>query len=191
MPAFFNSGRRTIASWIVLLRGINVGGANKLSMKDLRELLEMARFRDVQTYIQSGNCVLSADADDPAAISQTVSGAIEAARGFRPKAIAIKPDYLETALAENPFPDDNPKAVHIFFMNEEPSSADVDGMRALAQPEEDFKLNGRVLYLYTPNGFGRSKLAEKLDRHIKAEKTGRNLNSVREIAALARQADST
>ncbi|WP_193178393.1 DUF1697 domain-containing protein [Oricola nitratireducens] len=175
-----------MVTWIVLLRGINIGGHHIVPMKRLRELLENAGLSHVQTYIQSGNCVFRSEIEDRDRIGKTVSGLIEGEFGFRPTAFVLTPDELEAAITSNPFPADNPKFVHLQFLAEPPAKADFDGLRAVAQPGEDFALTGDVLYLYLPHGAGRSPVAQKLGQFVKADMTGRNIASVMKIAELAR-----
>ena len=175
-----------MATWIVLLRGINIGGHHVVPMKKLRELLESSGFSRVETYIQSGNCVFSSEIEDRDRIGETVSGLIDGEFGFRPSAFVLTPDEVEAALAGNPFPADNPKFVHLQFLAGPPAKADFEGLRAVAQPGEDFALTGDVLYLYLPHGSGRSPIAQKLGQFVKADMTGRNIASVMKIAELAR-----
>ena len=177
-----------MATWIVLLRGVNVGGKHILPMQALRELLAGAGFSDVRTYIQSGNCVFRSEDSDRHSIADTVSGLIEDAYGFRPAAFVLTPDELDAALAANPFPADEPKAVHLQFLDGAPETMDLDGLRAVAQPGEDAALIGNVLYLHLPHGAGRSPVVQKLGQFVKAGMTGRNIGSVRKIAELAREA---
>lgn len=176
--------------WIVLLRGINIGGKHIVPMKKLRELLEYAGFSDIQTYIQSGNCVFRADIAERERIADTVSGLIETEFGFRPTAFVLTPEEIEDALAASPFPADEPKHLHLLFLAEPPTKADFDGLRAVARPGEDFALIGNVLYLYLPHGAGRSPVAQKLGQFVKAETTGRNVASVRKIAEMARDVEA-
>ena len=173
--------------WIVLLRGINVGGKHIVPMKKLRELLDTAGFSDIGTYIQSGNCVFKAQAEDRSTVANTVSSLIEGEFGFRPSSFALTPDEIEAALEANPFPADDPKTVHLQFLDGPPQKADLDGLRAIAQPGEDIALIGNVLYLHLPHGAGRSPVAMKLGQYVKADMTGRNIGSVRKIAAMARE----
>lgn len=175
-----------MGTWIALLRGINVGGKHIVPMKALRELLEGAGFTDVRTYIQSGNCVLRSPVTERAAIATRISELIETSFGFRAAVFVLTLEELDAALAANPFPADEPKAVHFMFLHGTPAEADFDGLRAVAQPGEDFTLIGNVLYLYLPHGAGRSPVAQKLGRFVKAEVTGRNIASARKIAEMAR-----
>ena len=175
-----------MAIWIVLLRGINVGGKHVVPMKRLRELLEESGFSDVRTYIQSGNCVFGSDETDAGNVGQTIAGTIEREFGFRPSVFALTLDDLDAAIAANPFPADAGKALHLIFLDSTPADADLDELRVIAPDNEAAEIRGNILYVYTPDGFGRSLIAQKLDRFIKADKTARNLNTVHKLAEMAR-----
>jgi len=177
-----------MATWIVLLRGINVGGKHVVPMKRLRELLDKAGFSDVQTYIQSGNCVFGADERDAGKVAQIVADAIEGEFGFKPSVFALTLAELDAAIAANPFPSDAGKALHLMFLDGEPIDADLDGLRAIAPENEAAEIRGNILYVYTLDGFGRSVMAQKLDRFVKANKTARNLNTVLKLVEMARAA---
>ena len=176
-----------MTTWIVLLRGVNVGGRNRLPMAALRELLAEVGLENVRTYIQSGNIVLDSLDGDRDSVARSVQGAIEERFGFAPHTFVLDVDAFDAAIAANPFSqgDEDPKAVHFFFLAEPDPTADLDGLRELATQGEEFVLTEAVLYLHTPSGFGRSKLVERLHRFIGGELTARNLRSVRAIRALA------
>ena len=175
-----------MTTWIVLLRGVNVGGRNRLPMAALRELLAEVGFENVHTYIQSGNIVLDSPDGDPDSVARSVQGAIEERFGFAPHTFVLDIDAFDAAIAANPFSrgDEDPKAVHFFFLAEPDPTADLDGLRELATQGEEFVLTEGVFYLHTPNGFGRSKVVERLHRFIGVETTARNHRSVQAIRAL-------
>jgi uncharacterized protein (DUF1697 family) len=177
-----------MTTWIALLRGVNVGGRNVLPMKRLRELLGDLGFTDVATYIQSGNCVLRSEAADATRIESRISDGIAAEFGFRPSVFVLTLDELDAAIAGNPFAGRaaDPRLVHVFFLAEAVDALDEPAMRTLAERDDDFALAGRVLYLFTPGGFGRSKLAERLERFLPVDMTARNLRTAVKIAELAR-----
>lgn len=176
-----------MTTWIVLLRGVNVGGRRKLPMAALRELLAKVGFENVRTYIQSGNIVLDSPEGDRDSVACSIRDAIEGRFGFAPPTFVLDVDAFDAAIAANPFPEgeQDPKAVHFFFLAEPDQSADLDGLRELATQGEEFVVTETVFYLHTPNGFGRSKLAERLHRFIGTEVTARNYRSVQAIRALA------
>lgn len=175
-----------MTTWIVLLRGVNVGGRHKLPMAALRVLLAEVGFQNVRTYIQSGNVVLDSQHGDRDSVARSVRDAIEGRFGFAPHTFVLDADTLDAAIAANPFAQggQDPKAVHFFFLAEPDPTADLDGLRELATQGEEFALTERVLYLHTPNGFGRSRLVERLPRYVHTDTTARNLRSVRAIRAL-------
>ncbi|MEL6360230.1 MAG: DUF1697 domain-containing protein [Pseudomonadota bacterium] len=166
-------------SQIALLRGINVGGRNKLPMKTLIMLIEALGGKNVRTYIQSGNVVydgqLSA-ADITAAIKEHV--------GFAPRVFVISAEAFRKAVGANPFGKEaaaSGKTVHLFLLDGDPAPADLDALLNLKRPTEDFALVGQALYLHTPNGLSSSAVAEKIDRILKVETTARNWNTVTKL----------
>lgn len=173
-------------TWIALLRGVNVGGTGKLPMADFRAALSAAGFGNVRSYIQSGNLVFTSDQDRATATSLIIKVMREQFDLERP-VLLLTVDELRAALAANPFPEAgaDPKTLHLIFLTGD-ISLDANGLRALCTQGEDFLLTGNTFYLHTPNGFGRSKPAERLDRFLKAGAvTARNLNSCMKILALA------
>lgn len=174
--------------WIALLRGVNVGGHNKLPMKRLREVLSELGFDDVATYIQSGNCVFRSDIGNAAKIAKRIADGIAKEFSFEPKVFTLTLSELEAAISANPFAERvaDGRFVHLFFLAGTVGALDKPAMQALAAPGDDFALDGKVFYLLTPAGIGRSKLVEKLGKFLPVDMTGRNLNSAIKIAELGR-----
>lgn len=177
-------------TWILLLRGINVGGNNILPMKELKALCDDLGFQDVQTYIQSGNCVFRSDHPDAATVSSRLEDAIEERFGFRPPVLALSNSDLTAAIAANPYPDGDPKCVQLFFLFEPATTADLTALDALKAPSEQFELTDKVFYLHAPDGVGRSKLVAKVDKFIPVEKTARNLRTALKLQEMAETANS-
>lgn len=174
---------------VILLRGVNVGGHGRLPMADWRKVLTAQGFDDVATYIQSGNAVLTSDAPVDQVRAQVQDG-IADHFGFRPACIVLTATELASHIAANPFPQamDDPKSLHLFFLSG-PATLDAEGLQTHATKAEAFALLGDCFYLYTPNGFGRSDVAQKLDRYLKAEvSTARNLRSCLKILDLTAEA---
>lgn len=173
--------------WITLLRGINVGGHNKLPMKDFRALLTSLGHEDVATYIQSGNAVFRSGASDAGALASTIRGAIDAAFDFAPDVLVISMQDLTAAMQNNPYADSEPdhKALHVSFLADEPASPDLETMQRLATQGENFSLDSRVFYLHAPNGIGRSKLAARVERLLGVSATSRNWRTVGRLYEMA------
>ncbi|CAL9632409.1 DUF1697 domain-containing protein [Streptomyces sp. enrichment culture] len=176
-------------TYAALLRGINVGGARKLPMADLRALLEELGHGGVRTHLQSGQAVFTSGHGDEDALAAELTQAIEQRFGFLVDVLVRDHAYLRAVAEACPFPaaDLEPKQLHATYFSapvDEERFASVD--RAAFLPE-DFRLGDRVLYLYAPNGLGRSKLAEVLSRprvNKGLTATTRNWNTVTRLVEL-------
>ena len=188
---------------VALLRGINVGGRNVLPMAGLRALLEQLGLRDVRTYIQSGNALFTLTVQDDqvagdeagagpiadaalAELAQRIGEAIEAGHGFAPRVLLLRAEDLVRALAGTPYPEaqDEPKTVHLFFLAETPTDPDLASLESLQRERERFLLDGRVFFLHTPGGIGRSKLAARVETALGVPATARNARTVAKLVAM-------
>jgi uncharacterized protein (DUF1697 family) len=155
--------------YLALLRGINVGGHNKVAMADLRLIATDLGYSDVATYIQSGNLLFTSDDTNAAGHARALERAIAERLAVRPAVVVISAAELALAIADNPFPDEaNGRCLHALFRDTEPSAADrariaalVDRARATGSAD-DAVIVGRILFLHTPDGLGRSELAARL-----------------------------
>ena len=172
---------------IALLRGINVGGRHLLPMKSLVSLMESVGFENIRTYIQSGNVVFDHSGTVSEESIESVRGLVEEHHGFSPEILVLTLEQFRRAIQGNPYPEavDDPKSLHLSFLSEEASRADLEGMEALKSPTEHFQLTGRVFYLHAPDGIGRSKLAAKVEPLLGVPATGRNWRTVMKLADLA------
>jgi uncharacterized protein (DUF1697 family) len=176
----------TIA-WVLLLRGVNVGGRHTLPMRELAELLEALGLEEVRTYIQSGNAVFRAAGEAAAALGDRIAAAIEERKGFRPEVLVLSAERLEAAARANPFPEGEaePKTLHLFFLAATPTAPDLAGLEALRSPTERFHLATEVLYLHAPDGIGRSKLATRVERLLGVPATARNWRTVQMLREMS------
>jgi uncharacterized protein (DUF1697 family) len=175
---------------VALLRGINVGGRNRVAMAALREVVEGLGHGDVATYIQSGNVVFSSAETDPAALAAGLEAAIRDQLGVRPKVVVVTCRELAQVVAGTPFHgQDNPKLVHAVFWNgplgpDELAAVDAAQRRSRELGSRDeAQVVGRTLYLHTPDGFGRSELAAQLTKLGGGQTAGtaRNWATVRKL----------
>jgi uncharacterized protein (DUF1697 family) len=173
--------------YVALFRGINVGGSHLLPMKDLKLVLEKNGCVDVQTYIQSGNVIFRSALSDISRLGTQLTAAVSRNHGFEPRALVLTRTELEGAAAGNPFRDaeENPKSLHLFFLAERPKRLDLKPLEALQAKTERFALKGKILYLYTPDGFGTSRLAERAERLLGVEATARNWRTVKTLLEMA------
>lgn len=175
---------------IALLRGINVGGSHLLPMKELKVLFEQNGCRDVQTYIQSGNVVFRSSKADAARLAKRLAAAVSKRHGFEPSVFVLSGAELADAAARNPFPQasEHPKSLHLFFLAEPPKRPDLPACEAIKARTERFALDGNVFYLYTPDGFGISKLAARAERLLGVAATARNWRTVQTLLEIAKGA---
>lgn len=178
--------------YLALLRGINVGGRNKVAMADLREIATSQGHTGVATYIQSGNLVFTSPEAGTAALADALQQEIASRLGVKAAVVVLSAAELSQAIAGNPFPDEpNPKFVHAVFRRDEYTDADLAAIEAARQRAGD-KLGrdeavvaGRTLYLHTPDGFGRSELAAQLSRPIaQVSGTARNWATVMKLMGM-------
>lgn len=171
---------------VALLRGINVGGHNKLPMASLRAIATECGFGDVQTYIQSGNVVFTSPLG-AAKVAITLHDAILAETGVDARVVLRTAVDLANVVADNPFlaRSADEKMLHVSFLYEQstPTLAAVDA--EVYSPDEVEVIDAHA-YLHTPNGFGRSKLAtESVIRKLGIQGTTRNWRTVTTLADMA------
>lgn len=173
-------------TWIVLIRGINVGGRNIVPMAELRARLKDAGFANVRTYIQSGNVVLDTDETDKAKICSTVAGCINAGFGFTPKIMVLRADTMAQIIEDNPYPNavDTPKFLHISFLAEPAVNADLGTLNAIKTETESFHITDLAVYAHLPDGAYSSKLAARLEKCLGVAATARNWRSANKILDL-------
>jgi uncharacterized protein (DUF1697 family) len=181
---------------VALLRGINVGGRNRVAMAALREVVQSLGHTEVATYIQSGNVVFTSADADTARIAGALERAIADRLGVRPKVVVLTRDQLARVVADNPFPDEsNPRHVHAVFRNEPPGPDELAAVAAAEQRARDqrsrdqARVVGGTLFLHTPDGLGRSELAAELTRVGRSRTaelagTARNWATVQKLLAL-------
>lgn len=171
---------------IALLRGINIGSRQRVSMPELRELLERLGYRDVQTLVQSGNVVFKSRAA-PATLEKKLEQEIEKALGVDPEVVVRTRDELAAAIEANPFPvPDDPKNLHVTFLSGEPDADAVEQLESAHVGDDRVAFLGREIYIAYANGMGRSELAKRLgNAKLGVTATDRNWNTVTKLLEMA------
>lgn len=161
---------------VALLRGINLGGRNKVAMADLRNVMASLGHSEIATYVQSGNVVFSAAQAgaapaSTAALAESIENAISPALGVSPRVVVLTSEELAQVVRDNPYPgEDNPRAVHAVFLSGLPgpevAARVADAVRQVAErgSRDTAQVIGRTIFLHTPDGFGRSDLGAALTR---------------------------
>ena len=169
-----------MATHVALLRGINLGGKNKVAMAELRALVGELGHTDVVTYIQSGNVLFTAPPDaDSAAVARAMTEAIASTLGVTAPVVVVTREELAQIHAANPFTDEpDPKRVHAVVLSAPPGAEltaklDAAAVQAAAKGAKDEATTvGRTLYLHTPAGYGTSDLSAAVLRIVSSPKAG-------------------
>jgi uncharacterized protein (DUF1697 family) len=176
-----------MARHVVLLRGINIGARNRIAMPDLREALESAGFDDVQTYVQSGNVVLSSSR--PAAeVAEGCARQIEESFGLDIDVVTRTRPQLAKVVERNPLAEvaTDPKRYQVSFLSAKPAADVMRKLQEAAAEQERVVLAGREIYAWHPDGIGRSRLWTLLaGRGLGVTATARNWTTVTKLLELA------
>jgi len=168
---------------VALLRGVNVGGRNRLPMATFAQLLEGLGCRNVETLIQSGNAVF-----DGAASPADIAAAIRREAGFSCRVFVLTATAFQRAVAACPFrrqAEESGKSVHGVFLEAAPDAATVEALGAALRAREDFAVAGKTLYFHSPPGPKPSIFLEAMDRALGGATTARNWNTIERLAAMA------
>ena len=156
-------------TFIALIRGINVGGHAKLAMSDLKSICETLGYANVRTLLNSGNVIFETTKANAQKLEKALGG---------PRVILRTPAELEKVIERNPWKREGSLMLVMFLERKPEKKLDWPG------PEE-IHLDGEHLYLYYPNGAGRSKLTNALlEKRLGVSGTARNWNTVLKLAAL-------
>jgi len=174
--------------FVLLFRGINVGGHQRVRMDELKELHISLGFKNVVSYIQSGNIVCSSDDADAAQVQKCIEDGFEKNFGGKAKVVVRTSVELKEIIEKNPFqdqPNKELKWIVVMFLATHPDkTAQEVLLKTYGGPEEIFIL-GQEVYIYYPDGIGRSKLSNSLlEKKLKTVGTARNWNTVLKLQEL-------
>lgn len=175
--------------FVSMLRGVNVGPHHRIKMEDLRRLYASLKFENPRTFIQSGNVIFHTKERNSTKLARQIQDALEAKFGFRPEVILRTLEEMKNALAANPFAkrkDVEPAKLLVTFLSAAPGPEAQSTLDSLKHHPEELHLIGRELYIYFPDGAGKTKLPwSQVERLLKVTGTARNLNSVEKMIAMA------
>jgi len=171
---------------IALLRGINVGGHKKILMTDLRSLFEALGFKEVVTYIQSGNVVfLSSNEDD---VSVKISEGIKKKYGWDVPVIVRTVSEIESILSNCPFANEKKEKSYFTMFSMTPSKKDLEEVSQLSYPNEEFVITPKCMYFFCDTGYGRTKFNMNfVEKKLKVKATSRNYRTLVKLLELATQ----
>ena len=172
---------------VLLLRGINVGGANRLAMADLRALLDDLGHPGARTLLQSGNVVVDA-ADPPAAVARVLEEGLAARFALDVTVVGRTAAELAAVVEADPLAPvaNDPKRRLVGFLTGDPDPAALAAVDADALAPEAFAVRGREIHAWCPGGIHRSPLLKALsDRRLGVAVTWRNWSTVTRLHELA------
>ena len=178
---------------IALLRGINVGGRNRLPMKDLVAMFVEAGCEEARSYIQSGNVLFRGEQPLTESIPSLISRAIQDRFGYQVPIITRTAAEFGEVVRDNPFASANPDGdhLHVVFLASQPDSALAESLDLNRSPGDEFAVLGREIYLNCPNGFARTRLTNSyFDTRLSATSTTRNWRTVLKLLELAEATES-
>ncbi|UIR57157.1 DUF1697 domain-containing protein [Sphingobacterium sp. SRCM116780] len=175
--------------YIAILRGINVSGHHIIKMEALRNSLQALDFQHVKTYIQSGNIIFQSDIRDVLALEQKIKHMILQDFGYEIPCLVIRSNDLKTILNQNPLLTDKNKDqsyFHVTLLSKVPEIQDLSLIVDKKQPDEEIFLIDRAVYLYCPNGYGKTKLTNNfIESKLKVSATTRNWKTLHELLKIA------
>ncbi len=184
-------------TFISILRGINVSGQKKILMADLKALYEKLKFKDIITYIQSGNVVFKSDGNlsDPVAIglelAEKIENAIYKKYNFQVPVIIRSKEELNKIISSNPFlkeKDVDAKKLYVTFLSQMSNKADVENMEGIDYSPDTFIIKGKEIYLHIPVSYGETKLSNNFfEKKLKVKATTRNWNTVNTLSEMTSQ----
>lgn len=174
--------------YIVLLKGINVGGHKKVPMADLRQLLTNIGFQEVQTYIQSGNIILQTKENDSLEIEINISKAILNHFGFEVSVLVKTREDLQRIFNESPFSEDKKKASYFMMLHDTPSEDLVKEASEKSYDGEEYLIINDCIYYFYEKGLGKAKFnVNFFERKFKTFATARNYNTMVKLLSLSSQ----
>jgi uncharacterized protein (DUF1697 family) len=180
---------------VSMLRGVNLAGNRRIKMDALKTLYESLGLRNVQTYIQSGNVIFGTEARDLVRLAKRIENGIERTFGFRSAVIIRTASDLRDVIGRNPFatrPGIDSRKLLVTFLASHPDEEARDLFLKVKVDPEEFRIDGRELYIYFPNGMARPKLSPALvDKTLKTAGTGRNWNTVTKLLEIAERLEAS
>ena len=176
-------------TYISILRGINVSGHRIIKMDALKKLCADLKFKNVQTFIQSGNIIFNFKKNHTGKISELLKTAIEKIFGFDVPVVTCTISELENIIQSNPFINDTTKDqsfLHVSFLSGIPAPGKMDALKQLNFQPDDFIEIENVIYLYCPGGYGNTKLTNNFfENKLKLTATTRNWKTINELLKMA------
>jgi len=178
-----------MASFISLLRGINVSGQKKINMKELKSLYESIGFLNVSSYIQSGNLVFTSEEQNKLELQTKIQQAIANHYGFEVPVLVLSSENISSALKGLPFtsltPELNGSQTLFSFLSNRVEEESLELFLPYLSPSENLHINKNIVYLHCPDGYGKTKVTNNLvEKKLNVTATTRNWKTVLKIESM-------
>lgn len=176
---------------IALLRSINVLGKNMIKMPELALAFEKAGFKQVRTYIQSGNIIFETEEESGDVLSEKIRDLIAKQFGLTIQAVVIAPRELSDIVSQNPFakkPGIDLSKQHVTFLDREADPMKAEKLLSYNYPPDEIIIGSRVVYVHCPEGYGRTKYHNNfIEKKLSANATSRNWNTCQKLLEISRE----
>ena len=162
--------------YVVFFRALNVGG-RVVKMEALREMLAMPGFKNIKTYIQSGNAAFDHAGAEKSVIINKLENKLQKELGYEVKSLVYTKEELQAIIDNNPFQEiDEDVSLYVTFLAHTPDKVLAAELLAMQTPQEQFRISGAELYITVKKGtYGETKFSNNfIERKLKLAATTRN-----------------
>ncbi len=178
-----------LTTYISILRGINVSGQRMIKMDALKQMYSELGFKNIQTYIQSGNVVFQFKKSEAGKLEKMISKKLNETSGFEVPVIAKELQEIKDVLENNPFINEkheNTDHLYVTFLSEEPSKESIEKINSGQYSNDKFIIKGKTIYLFCSTGYGKTKLSNTFfENKLKLNATTRNWKTINKLADIA------
>ncbi|HEX4919973.1 MAG TPA: DUF1697 domain-containing protein [Candidatus Bathyarchaeia archaeon] len=176
-----------MTKYVALLRGVNVGGHTRLKMPDLVQVCESLGFHNAKTYLQSGNVVFDNDSRDGSSVAMQIEKRLKDHLGLQVSVFIRTPNDLARIVAGQPFKNRDRTRLHVTFLKSTPKKNREAEIRAVARGGEEFSISNLEVYLFLPNGMGKTKLSNNfIEKTLGVPATTRNWTTTNALLEMTR-----
>lgn len=173
--------------YAAFLRGVNVGGKNRIAMAGLERIFTGLGYEEVKTYIQSGNVVFRTEEQPAAELEAAIEKALSATMGTSIVCIVRTDEELRAITEQNPFTDKDSDGQYIVLLKDSPAAGKLEKIPLPGEQGELFRISGRKIYLFCPKGYGRTKFNNNFfESKLGVPATTRNLKTIEVMSELTR-----
>jgi len=173
---------------LALLRGINVSGHNMIKMDALKTVLENSDFKNVQTYIQSGNVFVDSEEENGASIGYKIKQEIFKAFSHEVPVVVIRKEDLESCLKNNPYLKEkeyDTKKLYVAFLSKELQGSAINDLKISQFKPDEAVIDGNKIFIKYDIGAGKTRLDQKyIEKKLNVTATIRNWNTISKLLEL-------